>query len=131
MSSELSFPRHWMSPRGCGKIRVLTLSFPPKGLSTMIASCHATLPDRLPRLSRSSLPAPAQRLAALTTTDQPVTDHALLVLLGHFAQHLGLVSLLETVPLPQKTVDHSPQTKLIEFLVAILAGLPHLQDLNR
>jgi hypothetical protein len=69
-------------------------------------------------------------LAALAAIDDPVTDHALLVLLGHFAHHLGLLALLEAVPLAQKCVTHSPQTKLIEFLVAILAGIPHLQDLN-
>lgn len=69
-------------------------------------------------------------MAALAATDQPVTDHALLVLLGHFAHHLGLLELLEAVPLAQKCVTHAPQTKLIEFLVAILAGIPHLQDLN-
>jgi len=57
-----------------------------------------------------------------------VTDHALLVLLGKFAQHLGLVRLLEAVPIPQKTRDHRPQTKLIQFLIGILAGLDYLQD---
>jgi hypothetical protein len=59
-----------------------------------------------------------------------VTDHALLVLLGKFAQHLGLIRLLEAVPIPQKTRDHRPQTKLIQFLIGILAGLDYLQDFN-
>ena len=59
-----------------------------------------------------------------------VTDHALLVLLGKFAQHLGLVRLLETIPIPQKTRDHRPQTKLIQFLIGILAELDYLQDFN-
>jgi hypothetical protein len=75
-------------------------------------------------------PSAAQHLTALATTDAPVTDHALLVLLGHFAHQLGLVARLEAVPLAQKQVTHAPQTKLIQFLVAILAGLPHLQELN-
>jgi hypothetical protein len=66
----------------------------------------------------------------LAWTDAPVTNHALLVLLGHFAHHLGLVRLLEAVPIAQKKVDHAPQTKLIEFLVGILAGIAYLQDLN-
>ncbi|SRR6266545_5938448 len=59
-----------------------------------------------------------------------VTDHALLVVLGKFAQHLGLVGLLEAVPIEQKTRDHRPQTKLIQFLIGILAGLDYLQDFN-
>jgi hypothetical protein len=56
------------------------------------------------------------------------TDHALLVLLGKFAQHLGLIGLLEAVPIAQKTRDHRPQTKLIQFLVGMVAGLDYLQD---
>ena len=31
----------------------------------------------------------------------------------------------------QKTYIHRPQTKILEFLVAILAGLPHLEDISR
>lgn len=83
----------------------------------------------VPSPPRLALP-PAADLTALAQADQPVTDHALLVLLGRFAQHLGLVRLLEAVPLNQKTVTHSPQTKLIEFLLAVLAGLGHLQELT-
>ncbi len=94
--------------------------------------CQLPAPDptRTPRLALPRPPSAAQRLTALATTDAPVTDHALLVLLGHFAHQLGLVARLAAVPLAQKQVTHAPQTKLIQFLVAILAGLPHLQDLN-
>jgi hypothetical protein len=59
------------------------------------------------------------------------TEHALLVLLGQYAQHLGLIPALMAVPLHQKTYIHRPQTKVVEFLVAILAGLPHLEDISR
>ena len=59
------------------------------------------------------------------------TEHALLVLLGRYAQHLGLIQAMMSVPLHQKTRTHQPQTKVVEFLVAILAGLPHLEDLSR
>lgn len=69
-------------------------------------------------------------LITVAASDGPVTDHALLVLLGQFAQHLGLVDLLEAVPIAQKTVDHRPQTKRIQFLIGILAGLDYLQDFN-
>jgi hypothetical protein len=72
----------------------------------------------------------AAQLSALALTDAPVTNHALLVVLGQFAQHLGLISLLEAVPIAQKKVNHTPQTKLIEFLVGILAGIDQLQALN-
>ena len=58
------------------------------------------------------------------------TDHALLVLLGQYARHLGLIEQLEAVPLDQRTRDHTPQTKLIQLLVGVLAGLEHLQDFN-
>jgi hypothetical protein len=59
------------------------------------------------------------------------TEHALLVLLGQYAQHLGLIEALMGVPLHQKTYIHRPQTKVLEFLVAILAGLPYLEDISR
>ncbi len=59
------------------------------------------------------------------------TEHALLVLLGQYAQHLGLIPALLAVPLHQKTYIHRPQAKILEFLVAILAGLPYLEDISR
>jgi hypothetical protein len=59
------------------------------------------------------------------------TGHAWLVVLGYFAQALGLVTGLEAVPLGQrKGPDCGPQTKLVEFLVGILGGVEYLQDLN-
>ena len=59
------------------------------------------------------------------------TQHALLVAWGRFAQASGLVELLERIHIPQKRYRYAPITKVIEFLVAILAGLPHLQDISR
>jgi hypothetical protein len=50
------------------------------------------------------------------------TQHAFLVAWGWFAEHVGLVQALEDVPLRQKKYTHTPQTKVQEFLVAILAG---------
>jgi hypothetical protein len=60
-----------------------------------------------------------------------LTQHAMLVVWGLYAEQLGLISRLEGVKLKQKTRRHRPQTKVIEFLVAMLAGLPHLQDISR
>lgn len=60
------------------------------------------------------------------------TEHAWLVVLGHLAQVLGLVAGLEEVPIGQRQGSkHTPQAKVIEFLVGILGGLDYLQDLNR
>ena len=59
------------------------------------------------------------------------TDHAWLVVLGYFAQVLGLLVELAKVPIEQrKGRDHTPQKKLIEFLVGVLGGIVHLKDLN-
>lgn len=58
------------------------------------------------------------------------TQHSVLVIWGQFAQAFGFTAALLAVPLQEKTVDHAPQTKLLEFFIAILAGLEHLQDLN-
>ena len=59
------------------------------------------------------------------------TDHAWLVVLGYFAQTLGLLVEMDKVPIEQrKGPDHTPQGKLIEFLVGVLGGIAHLKDLN-
>ena len=60
-----------------------------------------------------------------------LTQHAMLVAWGQFAHCLGLIDQLEGVPLHQKTITHRPQTKVLEFLVAILGGLPYLKDISR
>ncbi len=58
------------------------------------------------------------------------TQHAFLVAWGWFAEQIGLIQKLQAVSLKQKPYHHRPQTKVLEFLVAILAGLPHLQDIS-
>ena len=69
----------------------------------------------------------------ITHPETPIatlTSHAMLVPWGLFAQHIGLVKALEGVSIPQRRRDHTPQTKLIEFLVSILAGCAYLQDIS-
>jgi hypothetical protein len=61
---------------------------------------------------------------------ESLTQHAMLVIWGQYAQALGLIQGLIQVPIDQKTVDYSPHTKILEFFLAILAGLEHLQELN-
>jgi len=72
----------------------------------------------------------------LSTEDQnaptaTLTSHAMLVPWGLFVQHIGLVEALENVPIPQRRRKYTPQTKLLEFLVSILAGCAYLQDISR
>jgi len=67
----------------------------------------------------------------MSQLEQELTQHAMLVLWGQFAQRIGLIKNLEAIPLHQKTYTHQPQTKVLEFFVAILAGLPHLKDISR
>ncbi len=59
-----------------------------------------------------------------------LTHHALLIAWGQFAQCIELVEKLEGVFLKQKTVDHAPQRKVLEFFVAILGGLAYLKDIS-
>ena len=59
-----------------------------------------------------------------------LTQHALLVAWGEFAHEIGLLSKLLDVPLPQKSVVHTPQAKVLAFLMGILTGITHLKDLN-
>jgi hypothetical protein len=62
---------------------------------------------------------------------ETLTSHAMLVPWGLFAQRIGLVEALEEVPIPQRRRKHTPQTKLTEFFVSILAGCAYLQDISR
>ena len=65
-----------------------------------------------------------------TEQDISMTDHAMLVVWGQYAHCLGLPQAFAEVPLSQKTVEHTPQSKVLEFLVAHLAGLAYLKDLS-
>jgi len=58
------------------------------------------------------------------------TQHAFLVAWGWFAEHIGLIQKLQALPFKQKHYHHWPQSKVLEFLVAILAGLQHLQEIS-
>ena len=58
------------------------------------------------------------------------TQHALLIPWGHFAREIGLLSGIKAVKLKQKVYEHTPQAKVIEFLVAILSGAKYLQDIS-
>ena len=58
------------------------------------------------------------------------TQHAFLVAWGQFAQAKGLTQRIEAVKLRQKNYYHRPQTKVLEFLAAILGGLKQLQEIS-
>lgn len=58
------------------------------------------------------------------------TQHAFLVAWGHFAAEMGLPEAIKAVKLKQKKYRHQPQTKVLEFLVATLAGLKQLQEIS-
>jgi len=66
----------------------------------------------------------------MSQPEEILTHHALLVAWGQYGQATGLVRALEAVPLSQKCVLHRPQTKVIEFLVAILGGVEYLKDIS-
>jgi hypothetical protein len=55
----------------------------------------------------------------------------MLVPWGLFAQRIGVVEALEEISIPQRSRTHTPQTKLLEFLVSILSGCAYLQDISR
>jgi hypothetical protein len=62
---------------------------------------------------------------------EALTQHALLVAWGELARQLGLTQQFENLKLHQKHYRHAPQTKVLEFLVATLAGLEHLKEISR
>jgi hypothetical protein len=58
------------------------------------------------------------------------TQHAFLVAWGWFGEHIGLPRRFQALHLKQKRYHHTPQTKVLEFLVSLLGGLKHLQDIS-
>src|SRR5690349_12199746 len=59
------------------------------------------------------------------------TQHAMLIVWGEFAQELGLLEQMGQVPIPQKTVQHTPAAKLATFFMGLLSGIEYLTDLTR
>jgi hypothetical protein len=67
----------------------------------------------------------------MSENDKPqLTHHAMLIPWGQYAQCLGLTEQMSAVPIQQKTINHTPQAKVQEFLVANLAGLAHLKEIS-
>jgi len=67
----------------------------------------------------------------MSENDGPqLTHHAMLIPWGQYAQCLGLTEQMSAVAIQQKTIEHSPQAKVLEFLVANLAGLAHLKEIS-
>lgn len=64
------------------------------------------------------------------TEETTLTHHTMLVTWGQYAHCIGLVKAIEAVSLHQKTVDHRPQTKVLEFFVTILGGFEYLKDIS-
>ena len=64
------------------------------------------------------------------TEELNLTHHAMLVAWGQYAQAIGVIDAIAAIPLHQKTIDHRPQSKVLEFLVAILGGFERLKDLS-
>jgi len=58
------------------------------------------------------------------------TQHALLIPWGRFAGEIGLLSGIEAIKLKQKVYEHTPQSKVIEFFVAVLSGAKFLQEVS-
>jgi hypothetical protein len=50
------------------------------------------------------------------------TQHAFLVAWGWFAEEAGLIQKIQAVALKQKTYTHSPQSKVLEFVIGTLPG---------
>jgi hypothetical protein len=71
-----------------------------------------------------------QTASTLTTHESSATQHAMLIVWGHFARTIGLLERLAQVPIRQKTVLRAPQEKLVEFQIGLLAGIEYLTDLS-
>lgn len=68
--------------------------------------------------------------STLTTDGSDLTQHAMLIVWGHFAHSIGLLEGLAEVPINQKKVIRAPQEKIVELLVGLLSGMEYLTDLS-
>ena len=71
-----------------------------------------------------------QTASTFTITESKPTQHAMLIVWGHFARTIGLLERLAQVPIGQKTVRRAPQEKLVEFQLGLLVGIEYLTDLS-
>jgi hypothetical protein len=95
--------------------------------------------EAMQRASRR--PSPVERARAAVSQDstaarigksQPqFTEHAFLFAWAEFAYEIGLVQKLLQVPMPQKSIVHLPQAKVLTLLLGILTGITHLRDLTK
>jgi hypothetical protein len=69
--------------------------------------------------------------STLTNDGSHLTQHAMLIVWGHFARAIGLVEHLAEVPIDQKKVMRTPQEKIVELLVGLLSGMEYLTDLSQ
>jgi len=79
-------------------------------------------------IARAAVEQGVSRMGELT--QGVYTQHALMVAWGEFAHEIGLIEKLSQAPIPQKSVVHTPQAKVLTFLMGILTGMTHLKDLN-
>jgi hypothetical protein len=68
--------------------------------------------------------------STLTSDESNLTQHAMLIVWGHFGRTIGLLERLAKVPIPQKKVVRAPQEKITEFLIGLLSGMEYLTDLS-
>ena len=66
----------------------------------------------------------------MSVTDYPptLTEHVLLVPFVRFAHQIGLVEVLDRVPIKVMTLEHSPGDKPAKLLLHILTGGMHVNE---
>lgn len=71
-----------------------------------------------------------EKTGTASASDSSPTQHAMLIVWGHFARTIGLLDRLAAVPIEQKAVVRAPQEKIVELLIGLLSGIEYLTDLS-
>jgi hypothetical protein len=58
------------------------------------------------------------------------TQHAMLIVWGHYGREIGLMAQLAQVPIRQRRVVRAPYEKVVELLMGLLCGIEYLSDLS-
>ncbi len=113
------------TPISAPVVRIRSLWLPP----------HSTPYLDIPKELQTPVSIARRAVAYGLSIDEPspqgkLTQHALMVAWGEFAIELGLIDKLREISIPQKSVVHTPQAKVLTFLMGTLCGITHLKDLN-
>lgn len=118
-------------PAACNRRRLPSATTQPPNCQATLASPATAVPSPPDATTGAPAPPPAAPAAPAKMASAHDTTHGRLLLDGHFAQRIGLLTAFKDLALPGKTVSHAPAERLVTAFVNVLAGHTQLQEISR